>query len=66
MPISCLTRRKPCSGKLHVRDSLEFTQSKIEEIVTIKSALQEKKKKEVKKKVVQLENVFACYPSVEL
>ena len=22
-------------------------------------------KKEVKKKVVQLENVFACYPSVE-
>ena len=25
-----------------------------------------KKKEEVKKKVVQLENVFACYPSVEL
>ena len=44
MPNSCLTRRKP--GRVttrKLRESLEFTQSKIEEIVTIKSAFQEKK-----------------------
>ena len=38
-----------------LRESLDFTESKIEE---------EEEEEEEKKRIVQLENVFACCPSV--